>query len=108
MSWFERVQRAQAAYGILPKDTYNFDEVGFTMGRTLPHVVVTKVVSLIKSLSTLTKGAKKIEHKAALLEERVSALKKALKAATERKGRKKTRIQKHGSLSVLEGRKIAA
>ena len=39
-------------------------------------------------LSTLTKGAKKIEHKAALLEERVSALKKALKAATERKGRK--------------------
>jgi hypothetical protein len=41
MSWFERVQRAQAAYGILPEDTYNFDEVGFTMGRTLPHVVVT-------------------------------------------------------------------
>jgi hypothetical protein len=40
-SWFERVQRAQAAYEILPENTYNFDEVGFTMGRTLPHVVVT-------------------------------------------------------------------
>jgi hypothetical protein len=40
-SWFERVQRAQATYGILPEDTYNFDEAGFMIGRTTPHVVVT-------------------------------------------------------------------
>jgi hypothetical protein len=39
--WFQRVQRAQAAYGILPEDTYNFDEAGFMMGRTSPQVVVT-------------------------------------------------------------------
>jgi hypothetical protein len=40
-SWFERVQRAQATYGILDKDTYNFNEASFMMGRASPHVVVT-------------------------------------------------------------------
>jgi hypothetical protein len=49
-----------------------------------------------------------LECKAALLENRVSNLKKALKATTERKGRKRTRIQKHGSLTILEGREKAA
>jgi predicted transcriptional regulator len=88
-----------------PSNARELDAQSSLVGRKIQE---NQVVSLIKSLGTLTKGAKKIEHKAALLEERVSALEKALKAATERKGRKKTRIQKHGSLLVLEGRKIAA
>ena len=28
-AWFQRVQRTKAEYGILDKDTYNFDETGF-------------------------------------------------------------------------------
>ena len=46
--------------------------------------------------------------KAALLENQVSNLEKALKAATERKGRKRNQIQKHRTLTVAEGRKLAA
>jgi len=49
-----------------------------------------------------------IEHTAVLFKAQVSNLRKANKAATERKGRKKNRIQKHGSLTVAEGRKLAA
>ena len=49
-----------------------------------------------------------MEHRAALLDDRVSALEKANNAASERKGRNSVRIQKHGSLAVAEGREIAA
>jgi hypothetical protein len=65
-------------------------------------------ISLIDSLSRLTKGAKKIMCEATLLKNEVSTLQKANNAATKRRGRKKIRLQKHGSLTVAEGAKLAA
>ena len=40
-AWFERVQRFKEEHRILDEDTYNFDEVGFAMGKLSPHLVVT-------------------------------------------------------------------
>jgi hypothetical protein len=39
--WYTRVQETREAYGILDKDTYNFDETGFMMGVAATSKVVT-------------------------------------------------------------------
>jgi hypothetical protein len=39
--WFRLVENTKAKYGILDKDTYNFDESGFMMGVILTGAVVT-------------------------------------------------------------------
>ena len=39
--WFTLVQNIKAKYGILDKDTYNFDETGFMMGMIFNGIVVT-------------------------------------------------------------------
>jgi hypothetical protein len=64
--------------------------------------------SIIASLSRLTKGAEKMVHSAVLIHEELSALQKANEVATKRKQRKRKRIQKHGTLTVAEGAKLAA
>ena len=40
-AWFELVKNTINKYGILPEDTYNFDETGFQMGQISPSMVVT-------------------------------------------------------------------
>jgi RecB family endonuclease NucS len=40
-SWFRLVENTKAKYGILDKDTYNFDESGFMMGVISTGAVVT-------------------------------------------------------------------
>ena len=40
-AWFERVQDTKIKYGILDKDTWNFDETGFQMGVIATVKVVT-------------------------------------------------------------------
>src|SRR5207253_4375315 len=40
-AWFKRVEEARLRYGILDKDTYNFDETGFQMGVAATPKVVT-------------------------------------------------------------------
>jgi hypothetical protein len=39
--WFELVANTKAKYGITDKDTYNFDETGFTMGVIKGQMVFT-------------------------------------------------------------------
>jgi hypothetical protein len=39
--WFELVKNTINKYGILPEDTYNFDEAGFQMGQISASKVVT-------------------------------------------------------------------
>jgi maltose-binding protein MalE len=39
--WFQLVENTKAKYGIQDEDTYNFDESGFTMGKTSTGAVVT-------------------------------------------------------------------
>ena len=39
--WFTLVQSTKAKYGIIDKDTYNFDESGFLMGKISSRLVVT-------------------------------------------------------------------
>jgi hypothetical protein len=39
--WFSLVTNMKAKYGILDKDTYNFDEAGFMMGQISTGAVVT-------------------------------------------------------------------
>ncbi len=39
--WFGLVKNTINKYGILPEDTYNFDETGFQMGQISPSMVVT-------------------------------------------------------------------
>ena len=39
--WFELLHRTKEKYGILDKDTYNFDETGFMMGMISARSVVT-------------------------------------------------------------------
>ena len=41
-AWFQLVQNMVAKYGILPEDTYNFDETGFQMGVISTSKVVTR------------------------------------------------------------------
>jgi hypothetical protein len=40
-SWFELVEQTKAKYGICDEDIYNFDEVGFMMGKIMTQLVVT-------------------------------------------------------------------
>jgi hypothetical protein len=40
-SWFQLVENMKAKYGVQNKDTYNFDESGFTMDMILTGAVVT-------------------------------------------------------------------
>jgi hypothetical protein len=40
-SWFELVEQTKAKYGILDKDIYNFDEVGFMMGKIETQLNIT-------------------------------------------------------------------
>jgi hypothetical protein len=47
-------------------------------------------------------------HTAVLMRERIASLKRANNAATERKKRKKKRIQKRGTLTKAEGEDIIA
>jgi hypothetical protein len=39
--WFRRVQNTIEQYGIIPEDTYNFDETGFQMGVIATAKVIT-------------------------------------------------------------------
>jgi hypothetical protein len=39
--WFELVEQTKAKYGICDEDVYNFDEVGFMMGKITTQLVVT-------------------------------------------------------------------
>jgi len=40
-AWFKRVQDIKIEYGILNKDTWNFDETGFQMGVITTAKVIT-------------------------------------------------------------------
>jgi hypothetical protein len=40
-TWFDRVARTKATWGITNQDIYNFDEAGFLMGKITPRLVVT-------------------------------------------------------------------
>jgi hypothetical protein len=40
-SWFKLVEQTKAKYGICDKDIYNFNEVGFMMGKIITQLVVT-------------------------------------------------------------------
>jgi hypothetical protein len=42
-AWFELVKNTVNKYGILPGDTYNFDETGFQMGQISVSKVVTSI-----------------------------------------------------------------
>jgi hypothetical protein len=39
-AWFELVKNTVEKYGILPRDTYNFNETGFQMGQISASKVV--------------------------------------------------------------------
>jgi hypothetical protein len=41
LPWFELVQSIKAKYGILDKDTWNFNELGFLIGKITSQLVVT-------------------------------------------------------------------
>ena len=56
--WFERVQRVKAKYGIADKDTYNFDEAGFAMGKITRCLVVTST-EMRKDTKLLQQGNRK-------------------------------------------------
>lgn len=64
--------------------------------------------SIIAALDKLKKGAEVMVHSAVLMRERIASLERANKAATERKKRKKKRIQRQGTLSKGEGEDIIA
>jgi hypothetical protein len=65
-------------------------------------------IPIIESLNQLTKGAEMMMHSAVLLRSQVADLQKANKAATQRKQRKKKRIQKQGTLTKADGSEIVA
>jgi hypothetical protein len=56
------------------------------------------LASIIKKIDQLKKGAKIIILLAELIKERIASLKRANKAASKRRERKKKRIQKQGVL----------
>jgi hypothetical protein len=64
--------------------------------------------SIIAAINQLKKGAEVIAYTAILMRERITSLEKANKAATTRKQRKKTWIQRQGTLTKAEGEEIIA
>ena len=64
--------------------------------------------SIIKAINQLKKGAEVIMLSAELMRDRIASLKKANKAASARKQRKKKRIQKQGTLTKGEEEDILA
>jgi hypothetical protein len=64
--------------------------------------------SIIKAIDQLKKGAEVIILLAKLIKERIASLKKANKAASKRRERKKKRIQKQGVLTKGAGEDILA
>jgi hypothetical protein len=63
---------------------------------------------IIKAINQLKKGAEVIMLSAKLMRDRITSLKRANKAASARKQRKKKRIQKRGTLTKGEGEDILA
>jgi hypothetical protein len=64
--------------------------------------------SIIEALDRLTKGAERIVHLAVVQQGQISALQKANTIATQRKARKRKRIQKEGDLTVEAGVELNA
>ena len=64
--------------------------------------------SIIKAINQLKKRAEVMMLSAELMRDRIASLKKANKAASARKQRKKKRIQKQGTLTKREGEDILA
>jgi hypothetical protein len=64
--------------------------------------------SIIKAIHQLKKGAKVIMLLAELMRDQITCLKRANKAATKRRQRKKKQIQKRGTLTKGEGENILA
>ena len=63
---------------------------------------------IIKAINQLKKGAEVIMLSAKLMRDRITSLKRANKAASARKQRKKKRLQKRGTLTKGEGEDILA
>ena len=64
--------------------------------------------SIIEAINQLKKGAEVMMLSAELMRDQIASLKKANKAASARKQRKKKRIQKQGTLTKGEGEDILA
>lgn len=62
--------------------------------------------SIIESINQLAKGAELTIHSGVLLRDQVAQLQRANEAATNRRERKKKRIQKQGALTKAEGENI--
>ncbi|PSN59025.1 hypothetical protein BS50DRAFT_509325, partial [Corynespora cassiicola Philippines] len=63
---------------------------------------------IIEALDQLKKGAEMTAHSAVLLKGRVQEVEEANKAASQRKSRKRKRIQKVGTLSKAEADEVVA
>ena len=63
---------------------------------------------MLSALEHYAKGGAILSHKLVLAQRENAELHAALAAATERKSRKRKRIQKEGTLTVKEGQQIAA
>jgi hypothetical protein len=63
--------------------------------------------AILKMARQLSKGATKMAHLTVLQQNRAAALEKACKAATQRKQRKRKRIQEGGALTVAQGIKLS-
>ena len=59
--------------------------------------------SIVAMVTQLQKGAEIAIHTAVLMREQIASLKKAVKAATTRRQRKRKRIQRQGALTIEQG-----
>jgi hypothetical protein len=64
--------------------------------------------SIISAFDHLIKGARGMGYELVLLRDRVSALEKANEAAIKRRQRKRKRLQKGGTLTLVEGEELIA
>ena len=63
---------------------------------------------MVEQLDQLSKGAERIAHEATLMRAQIASLQKANEALSQRKKRKKKRLQKQEVLIVAEGLDLIA
>ncbi len=91
-----------------PSNTLEFESQSTLIRDKYKRELGSSPNSTVSALNHLIKGATGVAHELTLLKQERAELRAALAAATERKSRKRKRIQAGGSLAIEEGQRLTA
>jgi hypothetical protein len=91
-----------------PSNTIELGSQSTLVKQRIQRHIDSSPTSMVEAFEKVLKGAAIIAHKLVLAQQRIAELEAANKAASQRKSRKRKRIQVEGNLTVGEGQRLTA